>query len=397
MLPTTHPSEQSAGLFALGAPVTHWAVKATQSVSYEIQLCDDVFALDNLTLLEDVTPAGGRPRRLLVVDANVDRLYGARIRAYLEHHDVIHRICVIDSGETAKAMDTTLRIIDALDDFGIDRRREPVIGVGGGVLLDMVGFACGMYRRATPYVRVPTTLIGLVDAAVGIKTGINNNGHKNRLGSYFAADRTLLDRTFLGTLPHRHVSNGLAEVLKIALIKDGRLFELFAQHAGQFVTTRMQHPADAATELLERAIQGMLEELQPNLWEKVLERVVDYGHTFSPTLEMHALPELLHGEAVSVDMALTTVLAERRGLLDAGQRREILAVMAALRLPTWHPLCTPDTLGRALRDTVRHRDGQQRLPLPIGIGSATFVNDVTDAELAEAARALAEARFEVTR
>ncbi|MFD7168529.1 3-dehydroquinate synthase family protein [Streptomyces violascens] len=198
---------------------------------------------------------------------------------------------------------------------------------------------------------------------------------------------------------------------KIALIKDTRLFDLLEHHGETVLHNKLQspdgrgrpspadvpvdqrlslpgQPLDPATEIIERAIHGMLEELQPNLWEKQLERVVDYGHTFSPTVEMHALPELLHGEAVSIDMALTTVLAEHRGLVTPFQRQRILTVMERLGLPSWHPLCTRDVLLPALRDTVRHRDGQQRLPLPWGIGSAVFVNDVTEDELTQAAEAL---------
>jgi 3-dehydroquinate synthase len=278
-------------------------------------------------------------------------------------------------------------------------------------LLDIVGFSASAYRRGTPFVRVPTTLIGLVDAGVGVKTGINFHGHKNRLGSYFAAGRTLLDRTFLKTLDRRHISNGLAEILKIALVKDSGLFDLLEQHGPALLDSRLQgddppyhweHVSpherlraplperNIATEVVERAVHGMLEELAPNLWEQVLERVVDYGHTFSPTIEMRALPELLHGEAVTIDMALTTVLAEHRGQVSSAQRSRILELIRVLELPTWHPLCTPDVLLPALRDTVRHRGGTQRLPLPIGIGAAVFVNNVSEQEIVRASATLTD-------
>ncbi|MET8574058.1 sedoheptulose 7-phosphate cyclase [Streptomyces sp. NPDC005012] len=414
----TQTPESNDGLFAVGSPVTHWSVQTSKPVQYEIRACENLLAPENLTILEDASD-GGRRRRFIVTDRVVDSLYGERVRAYFEHHGVEHRVLVLDEGETHKSMDAVLRVTEALDAFGVDRRREPVIAIGGGVLMDIVGFAASLYRRSTPFIRIPTTLIGLVDAGVGAKTGVNHNGHKNRLGTYFPADRTLLDRSFLATLDARHISNGLSEILKIALIKDARLFDLLEQHGADLLEAKLQSPAatgptpaevpvdqrlaarglhlDPATEVVERAIQGMLEELQPNLWEKVLERVVDYGHTFSPTIEMHALPELLHGEAVAVDMALTTVMAERRGLVSGYQRDRVLRVMERLGLPTWHPLCTSELLGAALRDTVRHRDGKQRLPLPVGIGSAVFVNDVTEAELGAAADALGLLSSGVTR
>ncbi|GAA2948492.1 sedoheptulose 7-phosphate cyclase [Streptomyces erythrogriseus] len=406
----TQTMRNNDGLFAVGSPVTHWSVQTSNPVQYEIRACENLLDPGNSTILEDASSSSGQ-RRLIVTDGVVDSLYGDRVRAYFDHHGVEHRVLVLNDGETHKSMNAVLQVTEALDAFGIDRRREPVIAIGGGVLMDIVGFAASLYRRSTPFIRIPTTLIGLVDAGVGAKTGVNHNGHKNRLGTYFPADRTLLDRSFLATLDARHISNGLAEILKIALIKDARLFDLLEQHGADLLRNKLQSPAavgptpadapvdqrlaarglhlDPATEVVERAIQGMLEELQPNLWEKVLERVVDYGHTFSPTIEMHALPALLHGEAVAVDMALTTVLAERRGLVSSYQRDRVLDVMARLGLPVWHPLCTPEVLGDALRDTVRHRDGKQRLPLPVGIGSALFVNDVTEGELAAAAESLA--------
>ncbi|CAL9278494.1 sedoheptulose 7-phosphate cyclase [Streptomyces griseoincarnatus] len=406
----TQTMRNNDGLFAVGSPVTHWSVQTSNPVQYEIRACENLLDPGNSTILEDASGSSGQ-RRLIVTDGVVDSLYGDRVRAYFDHHGVEHRVLVLNDGETHKSMNAVLQVTEALDAFGIDRRREPVIAIGGGVLMDIVGFAASLYRRSTPFIRIPTTLIGLVDAGVGAKTGVNHNGHKNRLGTYFPADRTLLDRSFLATLDARHISNGLAEILKIALIKDARLFDLLEQHGADLLRNKLQSPAavgptpadapvdqrlaarglhlDPATEVVERAIQGMLEELQPNLWEKVLERVVDYGHTFSPTIEMHALPALLHGEAVAVDMALTTVLAERRGLVSSYQRDRVLDVMARLGLPVWHPLCTPEVLGDALRDTVRHRDGKQRLPLPVGIGSALFVNDVTEGELAAAAESLA--------
>ncbi|WFE28331.1 sedoheptulose 7-phosphate cyclase [Solwaraspora sp. WMMD791] len=402
------------GLVTVGSPVSYWSVRASKQVTYEVRVSDDLLDPANNAILESMSAATPL-RRLVVTDTTVHRLYGDRIRRYFHHHDVDFRLLVLPHGESHKTMDAVLAVVEALDEFGVDRRREPMIGIGGGVLLDIVGLAASLYRRALPYVRIPTTLIGLVDAGVGAKTGVNHNGHKNRLGTYYPAERTLLDRTFLRTLDRRHVSNGLAEILKIGLIKDARLFELLATHGRHLLATRLQpmthrdgEPVppldtvpvsarlsrqdpdpDPATDVLERAIHGMLEELQPNLWEQVLERVVDYGHTFSPTIEMRALPELLHGEAVAIDMALTTVLATRRGLVSRAQCDRILATMTALGLPIWHPLCTAPVLAHALQDTVRHRDGQQRLPLPVGIGAAVFVNDVREDEIAASAAELA--------
>jgi 3-dehydroquinate synthase len=358
-------------------------------------MVDGLFELDNTALLEAGCDHHRRAsRRLVVIDANVDRIYGDRIREYLVHHGVEHLKVVLPVSETEKTMASVFRVVKGMDELGISRRHEPVIAIGGGVLLDIAGLAASLYRRSTPYVRVPTTLIGLVDAGVGAKTGVNHGAHKNRLGTYFPAKVTLLDRSFLKTLDARHVRNGLAEILKIALVKDRSLFALLERHAVSLVEERMQGEtkdgAEAAAQVIERAITGMLEELEQNLWEHKLERVVDYGHTFSPTLEMLALPELLHGEAVNVDMALTTILSEQRGLTSVRERERVFALMRKLDLPVYHRLCQPRVLESALADAVRHRDGQQRMPLAIGVGAACFVNDVHPAELVAAAATLRE-------
>ncbi|WP_317453598.1 sedoheptulose 7-phosphate cyclase [Streptomyces sp. CBMA152] len=390
---TTLAPRSPHGLFTSGEPVRSWTVSTAKPVRYEVGFTPDVLDPRNPALVGAGVPDGDPvpPRRLLVVETTVDELYGDRLRAYGEARGLDYEIHVLTAHEQLKTMDAVFSVTEAMDRFGIARRSEPVVAIGGGVLMDVVGLACSLYRRSTPYVRVPTTLIGLVDAGVGAKTGVNFGPYKNRLGTYHPAAQTLLDPRFLATLDRRHLSNGMAEILKIALIKDRDLFGLLENHGGRLVDEHFQGDRGldpVVREVLGRAVHGMLEELQGNLWESELERVVDYGHSFSPTLEMRALPELLHGEAVCLDMALTTVIAEERGLVLPRERRRILDVMCGLGLPVWHRLCEPGVLGEALADTVRHRDGSQRLPLPLGIGDAVFVDDVTPGELADAALSL---------
>jgi 3-dehydroquinate synthase len=378
--------------------VTHgawtWEMRSLQEVSYQVRLVSGVLdPANDLLAGAGAWPGEKAARRVVVADSAVNDVYGEAIHRYFGQHSAEHRLVVLDVCEERKRLELVTQVIDELDRFGIDRRREPLVAIGGGVLMDVAAFAASIYRRSTPYVRVPTTLVGLVDAGVGAKTGVNYGRHKNRVGTYFPSTVTLCDRGFLATLDRRHVVNGMAEILKIALIKDRRLFELLEVNGSALIASRFQDDDGVrervAVEVLHRAIEAMLEELAPNLWEQKLERVVDYGHSFSPTLEMHALPELLHGEAVAVDMALTTVLSVQRGLVSSAEATRVFGVMRALGLPLWHPLCESNLLREALHDTIRHRNGQQRVPLARGIGAATFVNDLCDTELARAAEVLA--------
>lgn len=367
-----------------------WEVRSTQEVRYRVHFYDGLFSHSNTVLLRaGVGQTPSCQRRLVVIDTRVLDLYGWEVEGYFRANRVQYRLLPLDTTEPRKTIENVLRIVRVLDEFGVNRRSDPLIAIGGGVLLDVAGFAASLYRRGLPYVRVPTTLMGLIDAGIGIKTGVNFDAHKNRIGTYFAPQRAYLDTNFLRTLDDRHIANGIAEIIKIAIVKDSRLFELLEQNTAQLISDRFAGRA-AYREILVRATVGMLEELAGNLWETVLERVVDYGHTFSPTLEMAALPELLHGEAVAIDMALSLVLAAQRDLITECELARALGLIEAFGLPTHHRQCEEELLMKALADTTSHRDGFQRLPLPRGLGRAVFINDLTRAEVRSAARYLNE-------
>ncbi len=197
-------------------------------------------------------------------------------------------------------MENYIKLFDELDKFPINRRNEPIIAIGGGVVTDVVGFVSSCYRRGIPHIKIPTTLMGYIDASIGIKTGVNFNGNKNRMGSFEPPQHIVLDKTFLLSLPERHILNGVGEILKIAVIKDKYLFELIENYGIQCIEDKFQNKK--GKEILDISIQDMIKELEPNLYESNLERCVDFGHTFSLALEMNDVNNLLHGEAVTIDI-----------------------------------------------------------------------------------------------
>lgn len=362
-----------------------WEVKSSKSVHYSVIESENLFDLNNPLMLSRGFNQETKQRRcLILIDENVWQLYAQKIVTYFDYHDVETKIVRITCQESDKTMENVFLISRSLHDFKLSRRGEPLIGIGGGVLLDMVGMAASIYRRGTPYLRVPTTLMGLIDAGIGVKTGVNFDYHKNRLGTYHAPLAAYLDRSFMKTLDDRHMSNGLAEILKIALVKDRTLFELMECNVENMIPARLQGSSNHH-EIFCRAIQGMLEELEPNLWEDRLERLVDYGHSFSPSIEMKALPKLLHGEAVNIDIVFSLILSKQRGLLSQYDLERVLRVMRQLNLPISHELCTAEFMQEALDDTVKHRNGHQRLPLTICIGECMFFNDVSREEIESAA------------
>jgi 3-dehydroquinate synthetase len=371
-----------------------WTVQTELSIKYEIVQTPGLLDPANPELC--ALPDGGRgdATRLVVLDDTIHDLYGHRIENYFEVNAVAVDYLTLPATEEAKSIESVLQVVRKLDEIGTQRVSTPPIVIGGGVLADVVGLAASLYRRGIPYIRVPTTLLGQVDVSASAKTGINHRGYRNRLGTYSPPPRTLIDLGFLGTLPQRQLRNGIGEIFKMALVRDLRLFELLEEYGGALIESRFQDGTGekngagdgVAREVIGRSISGMVEELEPNLWEKNLQRPADYGHSFSPLVEMRALPELLHGEAVAMDCAFSAVLATGRGLLRDADRNRIVGAARRLGLRTSHPLfCDPDLLTEALADTTRHRNGQQNLPMLTGIGGICFLNDITASEIKEAA------------
>jgi 3-dehydroquinate synthase len=276
---------------------------------------------------------------------------------------------------------SVLRVIAGFDEFGLDRRNEPVIAIGGGAILDSVGLAASLYRRGVPFIRVPSTLLAFVDAAVGIKTAVNFGSRKNLIGSFEPPLAVLLDRALLRSLPGAEIASGLGEILKLGLGCDSELFERLEAGAGRFGAGAFTGRAD--TELLFRAISVMLAELEPNLFEDDLCRAADLGHTFSQAFELRAGRQAArHGEAVALDLNLSAVIASRRGILADTALARLTRLTQRLNLPTNVPEIGPEELWRAVTDRTRHRAGRQRMPLPDAIGSCAFVDDVTITEVA---------------
>jgi len=361
-----------------------WRLTASKPLEYQITYAPNLFDLENHSLLEP----NASSRRLVFVDSNVYVNFSETINAYFEVNSPGSIVISIEANETLKTLDNSLVLIKHMEDFGLLRRSEPVIAIGGGSLLDSVGFACSIYRRGVPYIRVPTTLLGIVDVSVAIKTGVNHLGRRNRLGTYYPPAAVFLYRKFIETQSDREICNGLGEILKLAIIEDLSLFTLLEGNSALLRKEKFQYGA-IPVKVINRAITVMINNLQNNLWEDNLMRAVDFGHSFSPLIEQDSLPELLHGEAVALDCLFSSCLSFNRGLLDEDELTRIFRVTRDLGLPTAHgSFLDSRQLMTSLMDTVKHRNGDQNLPVPVGIGSHQFLNDIEEDEVMKAARTL---------
>ena len=367
---------------------TAFHVEAYEKIDFSLLYVDGAFAVENTEIADSYRSFG---RCLMVVDETVLGLYGTQIRDYFDHHGIDVTVFPVQIRETEKSLRTMERIVDAFTDFGLIRT-EPVLVVGGGLTTDVAGFACSTYRRGTDYIRVPTTLIGLVDASVAIKVAVNHGRSKNRLGAFHASQKVILDFSFLKTLPLDQVRNGMAELVKIAVVANSSIFEHLEKYGEDLLATRFGH-LDGSPELREvahrvtyDAINTMLTLEVPNLHERDLDRVIAYGHTWSPTLELAPDGPLFHGQAISVDMAFSATVAEQRGYLSAGARDRVHGVFHRLGLSIDSPYLTPELLEKATESITQTRGGMLRAAVPRPVGTCFFINDLT---AHEATRALA--------
>lgn len=376
-----------------------WVMETQLLIRFKIKNSPGIFLKGNKDILE-FGSTGPNSRRLVVIDRNICQYYLNDVKAYFEANGVEAHVVAICANEENKNLEGLLVVLSEMEKLGLLRRTEPLIAIGGGVLLDIVGMAAGLYRRGVPYIRVPTTLVGLIDASVGAKTGINFESRRNRLGSYYPPIATYLDKSFLKTLDPVEISSGLGETLKIAVIKDRELFNLLEQYGKVLVDTKFSG-CEYSDEIINRAVQGMKVELENNLWEKDLKRIVDFGHSFSPIIEMRSIDHkgytpLTHGQAVTIDVIFSSVISNLRGLLSDNDLVRITKTARNMSLPTDHELFRePLMVLEALNDTVKHRNGDQNLPIPKGIGESMFLYDVTFAEIKTAVAAFAKLNQEL--
>jgi len=368
-----HPRVHRRETLGLEAP---YRVSRQSGTDYAIHVAENILQGNNFPehLLENFD------RIILMIDSKVEHIYGEAIRRVLAGTYRKVETHIMRVSEKSKDLFAVADVISAFENSGVRRRKDLIVAAGGGITMDIVALGANLFRRGIPCMRLPTTLVGLIDAGIGVKNAINFRQSKSRLGTYCAPYAVVVDPCFVTTLPDREIRNGLSEALKIGLVVDRRLFEVIEEHAYYLIRSKMQ--SEPGMEVILRSIRAMLLELAPNLYERSLDRFPDYGHTFSPIFEFE-LSDLEHGEAVALDMAVATALAVIMGFLRAEDAERILATQHALGLPIVRAGLCLDMLTRGAQEAKKHRGGQLRMPVLCGLGEALFIDDVTDSQLEE--------------
>ena len=376
---------------------------------YRVHFTRDVFSRSNPLLSSVVTNAiPGQPSRILfVVDEAVSRAHSGLTRAiegYCQTHASVltlaGAVLTVSGGEQAKNdPKVAQRILQAIHDAALCRHSY-IAAVGGGAVLDVVGYAAATVHRGIRLIRLPTTVLSQDDSGVGVKNGINVYGQKNYLGTFAPPFAVINDFSFLATLSDRDWRGGIAEAVKAGLIKDASFFDLIEQHAADLVrrdTTAMELVIrrSAALHVAHIATAG-------DPFEMGSSRPLDFGHWAAHKLERLSSHRLRHGQAVSIGLALDTTYSMLAGWLPETDWRRIVSLLQALELPVF-----TSELGRHLDDETHaacvlggleefreHLGGQLTILLLRSIGEPFEVHEIRTDLVARAVEILKQLQNE---
>ncbi len=282
------------------------------------------------------------PGRLIIItDENVKRLYGDQFPDA--------PVITIGMGEKIKTLATCQAIYDQFIRYQADRTTF-ILGIGGGIVCDITGFAASTYMRGLPFGFVSTTLLSQVDASVGGKNGVNFQGYKNMVGLFCQPDFVICDMDLLKTLPPQEISNGLAEIVKHGLIQDDVMFSYIEDNKTKVLT--LDH--EVITRLVTDSVKIKARVVTADEKEAGERRKLNFGHTIG-----HALESILqegHGRAVSMGMAAAARFSRMRGLLSETDENRIIRLLSDLGLPVTHDVAPQEVAQTMTMDKKRESD-----------------------------------------
>ncbi len=369
--------------------------------SYPVHFTRNLFDLNNPLLCDVLNRlAENRCHRAIVYAdegaVSAHPALGSRIAAYFEKHAQSMELCsqpqVIPGGERIKEnWDAVHRIIKEIGEQRLDRQSY-VIAIGGGAVLDAVGFAAAIVHRGLRLIRVPTTTLAQNDAGIGVKNSINELGQKNFIGTFAPPFAVLNDADFLTTLDFDHWIAGIAEAFKVAIIKDADFFAFLLQNAEEFRNRNLERMEESVYRCAVLHLDHIRSNGDP--FEFGSARPLDFGHWAAHKLESMSGYRIGHGQAVAIGICMDAYAAMTQGLLDKTEMQQILEGFVRTGLPVWHPLLEREgkdglpEISEGIESFREHLGGQLTLTLPKGIGNKIEVHDMDRKIVAESIRFL---------
>jgi 3-dehydroquinate synthase len=339
--------------------------------SYKIAIAAQ--GLDQLG--ESMTSLNLDKKVLVVSNSTILRHYGERVIASLKSAGFEVMCCILPAGERYKTLASVQKLYNAALENRLERS-STLVALGGGVIGDMAGFAAATWLRGINFVQVPTTLLAMVDAAIGGKTGVNHPQGKNLIGAFHQPRLVLIAPQVLNTLPVREFRAGMAEVIKYGIICDP---ELFAQMEQSNRLDQLRYlEKGLLQEILSRSCQAKADVVSKDEKEAGLRAILNYGHTIGHAVESLTGYRLFnHGEAVAIGMVAAGQLAVELQFWEQASQERQLALIQKAKLPTLlQPGLDIEAILDALKTDKKVKAGQVRFVLPTQIGAATVTDQV---------------------
>ena len=336
------------------------AISEQRDASYDIVIGRGLLA-DLPALVNAACPAG---RYAVITDSQVAKLYGGQTVARFHDATLHAQLFEFPAGEWNKTRETWASLSDRMLAAHLGRD-SAVIALGGGVVGDLAGFVAATFLRGIPCVQVPTTLLAMIDSAIGGKTGVDVPAGKNLLGAFHQPRLVVTDLDVLGSLSAPQLAAGMAEAVKHGVIADRQYFDFLEQEHGA-VSAR---ETGALERVVRRSVEIKAEVVAADEREAGRRAILNFGHTVAHAIEATSKFATLHGEAVAIGMAYEARLAEALGIAEAGTADHVQRVLQRYNLPLDLPeSATVDALVAAMQLDKKTRDGTVRFALPQTIG-----------------------------
>ena len=356
-------------------------IEQSFSVPFKYQVCfsEDIFSLDN-KLFTELLANGRHAKVLFVVDEGVSQAHPqllSQLKAYAHVYSEFFTIAgepiVVSGGEAAKNDEAYYNeIIEATHVYGIDRHSYIAV-IGGGAVIDMVGFAAAISHRGIRLIRIPTTVLSQNDSAVGVKNSVNLFGKKNYLGTFTPPYAVLNDFNFLKTLDDRDWRSGISEAIKVALIKDLSFFNWIEDNSSALASREME----PMKELIIRCAQMHLDHISgKDPFEFGSSRPLDFGHWAAHKLEHLTDFRIRHGEAVAIGIALDSTYSHLKGWISEDDLSRIITVFKTLGFELFAPELGGENLIKGLQEFQEHLGGQLTIMLLKALGKGEEVHEM---------------------
>ncbi len=341
--------------------------------SYQVHIGSGLLKQVGLKLKE----IGFSHKLVIITNPIVKELYGDALKQSLTRDGFGVTILEVPDGEEQKSLETAGRLYTELTNCYAERA-TPILALGGGVIGDLAGFVAATYLRGVPLVQLPTTLLAQVDSSIGGKVAVNHGQLKNKIGAFYQPRLVISDTGILRTLPAKEFANGLAELIKSAVIRDKEFFAFIEANLDKIKSL----DDEVLDELVFRSARIKAEVVEKDETESGLRSILNFGHTIGHAIETVSDFKVEHGGAIAIGMLAAARISNKLDLLDKNELARLKDIIEGVGLPTEMPSLEIKELIQAIKHDKKILTGKVRFVLPRSIGDV-FITDEVNPSLIE--------------